>query len=140
LCNGVIFFQKKGSQRRLFSKRKSHVPTKWDTIVTAIRARQYGRAIRGLYEATKGSRKQFLRVVANIVRKEISSLLCPGSNFPLCEDISVPNIERFSWTNTLTEFQNSCPMVFTAMKSVITKTSNENTLVRGKSVNLKPQL
>jgi hypothetical protein len=32
------------------------------------------------------------------------------------------------------------PMVFTAMKSVITKQSNENTLVRGKSVSLKPQL
>ena len=31
-------------------------------------------------------------------------------------------------------------MVFTAMKSAITKKSNENTLVRGKSVNLKPQL
>lgn len=32
------------------------------------------------------------------------------------------------------------PMVFTAMKSVITKQSNENTLVREKSVSLKPQL
>lgn len=31
-------------------------------------------------------------------------------------------------------------MVFNAMKSVIAKKANENTLVRGKSVNLKPQL
>jgi hypothetical protein len=66
-----IFSRKRGLKRRLCSKRKSHVPTKWDTIVTAIRARQYGRAIKGLYEATTDSRKQFLRVFANIVRKEI---------------------------------------------------------------------
>ena len=67
----LFFFQKKELQRRLYSKRKSHVPTKWDTIVTAIRARQSGRAIMGIYEATTGSGKKFLRVAANIIRKEI---------------------------------------------------------------------
>ncbi|VDI43070.1 Hypothetical predicted protein [Mytilus galloprovincialis] len=116
--------------------------TKWDHIITAIRARQYRRAIKGLYGATKGSKRSFIEVTKDIVRKEISELLHSdtGNSFPLFQKVNIPNLESFSWDEALTELQYACPLLYNALKGAMTTKQCENSLVKGKYVNLKPKI
>ena len=123
--------------KSLFSK-KAQQPSKWDTIVTAIKARQYRRAIRGLYDASPASKRQFLTVVSDIVRKEIGEFL-KSPALSLCQEVNVPNIRKFSWEQSLSSFQNDAPLTFGVMQNVVMKKKNDNTLIRGK-VNLKPRI
>lgn len=133
-----IFLQKKGASRNLFTKKATQT-TKWDCIISAVKARQYGRALRGLYAATKGTKRQFRRIVVDVVRKEVSALL-RQKTFPLFQDVNVPSLEQFSWTKTLTEFEKACPMLYNVLRGAITCRTNEQNLIRGKGVDLKPQL
>ncbi|CAC5386072.1 unnamed protein product [Mytilus coruscus] len=134
----TVSLQKKGVAKNLFSKKASR-STKWDSIISAVKARQYGRAIRGMYTATKGSKKSFTNIVVNLVRREVLTLL--GQKlFPLFQDVNIVNLEQFSWTRTLHDFEKACLLLFNVLRGAITKRANENSLIRGKSVNLRPQI
>ncbi|CAC5425927.1 unnamed protein product [Mytilus coruscus] len=133
--------QKRKSSKSLFTKKGTQA-TKWDHIITAIRARQYRRAIKGLYGATKGSKRSFIEITKQIVRKEISELLHSdtGNSFPLFQKVNIPNLETFSWDEALTKLQDSCPLLYNALKGAMTSKQCENSLVKGKYVNLKPKI
>ncbi|CAC5388947.1 unnamed protein product [Mytilus coruscus] len=122
--------------------KKGTQATKWDHIITAIRARQYRRAIKGLYGATKGSKRSLIEITKQIVRKEISELLHSdtGNSFPLFQKVNIPNLETFSWDEALTKLQHSCPLLYNALKGAMTSKQCENSLVKGKYVNLKPKI
>ncbi|CAG2203272.1 unnamed protein product [Mytilus edulis] len=124
--------KKRKSSKSLFTKKGTQA-TKWDHIITAIRARQYRRAIKGLYGATKGSKRSFIEVTKDIVRKEISELLHSdtGNSFPLFQKVNIPNLESFSWDEALTKLQYSCPLLYNALKGAMTTKQCENSLVKG---------
>jgi len=84
----VIFQTKAKTARSIFGKNTTEKLTKWDHIITAIRARQYRRAIKGLYNATKGSKRSFIEVVATEIRKEVSELLKHPDTFSLGKTVS----------------------------------------------------
>ena len=92
-----------------------------------------------MYTATKGSKNQFIRVVTSIVRKEISTLLQEAS-FPLFQEVNVLNLEQFSWSKTLNDFRCSCLLLFNVLRGTVTTKANEETLVKGKYVNLKTHI
>ena len=92
-----------------------------------------------MYTATKGSKKSFTNVVVNLVRREVLTLL--GQKlFPLFQDVNIVNLEQFSWTKTLNDFEQVCPLLSNVLRGAVTKRANENSLIRGKSVNLRPQI
>lgn len=132
-----FFLQKSKTAKKLFQP-KARNNTKWETIITAIRARQYGRAIRGLFEATKGSKRQFIKIANEIVRKEVTALLQPETDISLSKDVDIPAIRDFSWDQTLASLQLNAPLLFNVVTGAVTKKSNENSLQSG--MNLKPQL
>ncbi|XP_053403304.1 uncharacterized protein LOC128558371 isoform X2 [Mercenaria mercenaria] len=111
---------------------------KWDTLVTAIRARQYRRAAKKFYSATKGSRKGFLTVVGIIARREIRKLFEEETKFSLCSVTDFPNTKDF-WDKTLDQLKTEAPLLYTVLCSSVTSRITEATLLRG-STCLKPQL
>ena len=130
--------QKKGPRKTLFSPRKNKF-NKWDPIITAVRARQYGRAIKGLFNATPGSKRKFLQITAQIIRKEVGKILSID-DFPLCQEAAIPTISEFSWEKTFTVMEQHAPLLFTSLKSAVTSKQEEESLQRKMSVNLKPML
>ena len=95
--------------------------TKWDTIAGAVKARQYGRAIKGMYNASAGSKRHFLRVVGKIIRKEVSVLLQSDTNFTLCQNVNMETLENFSWNKTCDILKKSAPL----LHMVLTAASNK---------------
>ncbi|VDI36421.1 Hypothetical predicted protein [Mytilus galloprovincialis] len=136
---GVPFTPAKKS-RKIIVPEKATRSSKWDSIIGFVRARQYGRAIKGLYESTKGAKRQFMRFVSGVVRKEIKNVLKPKTTFPLCMKADIPSITDFSWTQTLSDFEKSAPLTYNVLRSAITRKSEEATLCKGKTVNLKPKI
>lgn len=132
-----FYLQKSKTAKKLFQP-KARNNTKLETIITAIRARQYGRDIKGLFEATKGSKRQFIKIAKEIVRKEVTALLQPETDISLCNDVDIPAIRDFSWDQTLASLQLKAPLLFNVVTGAVTKKSNENSLQSG--MNLKPQL
>ncbi|MES9880856.1 MAG: hypothetical protein ABW185_08250 [Sedimenticola sp.] len=122
-------------RKTLFKPSKT---AKWDTIVKAVRTRQYGRAISGLFHATKGSQKQFLKFLKRTIRKEVSSLI--HEEIALGMETTIPNIGSFSWNDVIAQLKIQSPVLETVLRSAITTPSTEETLKRAKSINLKPHL
>ncbi|CAC5389596.1 unnamed protein product [Mytilus coruscus] len=82
--------------QKIIVPEKTTKGSKWDSIIGFVRARQYGRAIKGLYESTKGAKRQFMLFVSGVVRKEIKDILKPKTTFPLCMKADIPSITDFS--------------------------------------------
>ena len=59
---------------------------------------------------------------------------------PLSQEVRLPNIENKFWDTVLLQLETLAPTLSTVLKSSITRKANQETLVRGKHVNLKPQL
>lgn len=134
-----FFFQyKTKAARNIFASTSGSVSSKWDTIITAIKARQYRRAIQHLYNASPATKRHFVSVAVGIVRKEVKSL--STENFPLAKNVDIPSIQEFSWENTLNMAEQSAPLLFGMLKGAVTTKANENTLVRGNRVQLKPKI
>lgn len=74
------------------------------------------------------------------VRQEVNRLLKPNTTLPLCSKVDIPSIEEFSWDQTLEYAQKNAPLFHGVLKSAVTTKANETTLMKGKTVNLKPKL
>lgn len=114
--------------------------SKWDTVVTTIRARQYKRAIKGLYNATKATKGAYVSVAVEIVRKEVRELKTKQSGFQLSYDVDVPSIQDFSWDKTLSVANEHAPLFSGVLRACVTTRQNETLLIRGQRVQLKPTL
>jgi len=93
-----------------------------------------------MYESTKGAKRQFLRFVSGVVRKEVKDILKSKTTFPLCWNADIPSIRHCSWDQTLYDFEKSAPLTYNVLRSAITRKSEESTLCKGKGVNLKPKV
>ena len=132
-----VFFQKKKSScEGLCSKVKQHPGGA--TIVTAVLARQYARALRHQWNGSKAWRKHFLLEVAKIIRREASNLLKGNTSLSLCQDITLSNIQAFSWDTTLAAIEKAAPLLFYAVRAIVTSKKTEESLVTDSGRNLKP--
>ncbi|XP_060559101.1 uncharacterized protein LOC132719356 [Ruditapes philippinarum] len=115
--------------------------SKWETIITAIRARQYRRAITNLCNATAGTKRHFNEVVMRKVRSEVKTLLeLPADTFSLNKSVDLQSIGDFSWEKTLNAAKKHAPVLYSSLVGSVTNVQNKETLTRGKNVNLKPRL
>ena len=73
------------------------------------------------------------------IRKEVANVLS-NSRFPLNQLTTIANIENFSWDRVLQQMDSLAPFLTNVLRSAVTNKSNKDSLIRGKSVNLKPQL
>lgn len=75
-----LSFQRGKAARESLSKSIS----KWETIITAIHAIQYGKAITHFCNATEGTKRHFNEVVIRKVRYELKKILdLPADTFSL---------------------------------------------------------
>lgn len=58
----------------------------------------------------------------------------------LFQEVNVLNLEQFSWSKTLNDFRCSCLLLFNVSRGTVTTKANEETLVKGKYVNLKTHI
>ena len=108
------------------------------TIIKAVLSRHYSRVLRLQWNASKGWRKHFLIEVAKIIRREAATLLKPDTSLSLCQDITLPNIQAFSWDSTLAAIEKAAPLTFSAVRAIATSRKNEESLVTPAGKSLKP--
>ena len=63
-----------------------------------------------------------------------------NSCFPLNQEMSITNIENFSWESVLKQIDSLAPLLSNVLTSAVTNKANKASLTRGNSINLKPQL
>ena len=124
----TITFIQKRSRKRICIPVTAKWPTKWETIINAVKSRHYGRAVKLLYEATKGSQRQFIHCVCRIIRKEVIKLLQDDTAFQLCKTVDISSIDRFSWDDTLDKLQTHAPLLSAVLHRVVSSKFRDSTL------------
>lgn len=115
--------------------------SKLGTISVCVKNRHYASAVRGIYRATAGSKRQFLNVVKKEVRREVQSLLL--SDICLCQKASlVSTPEDIQWNEVIEELRDKAPLLHTVLTGAGSTRKNEHDLRRGQNrrVDLKPKI
>ena len=126
--------------RNIFGRQSTEKPSVFDTIITALRARQYRRAINGLYNASRATKRHFHTIAGRIVRKEVGQILNNGESFALCNRISIYAIYGFSREDTIAKASEPAPLLVSVLKGAVATRQNEESMRRGKRVHLKPRI
>ncbi|XP_064615651.1 uncharacterized protein LOC135479677 [Liolophura sinensis] len=126
---------------RSFLNKKPKKSSKWNTIAGYIQKRRYPLAVRGIYRATAGSKRQFLNVVKKEVRREVKSLFL--SDICLCQKANLMSTpEDIPWDEVIEELRDKAPLLHTVLIGAVSAGKTEHDLRRGhnRQVDLKPMI
>lgn len=111
------------SSARPFFSIGAERPSIWDHICKAIKGRQYKIAFRDLYAATPTTKRHYIDRVGKTVHKELAALTDRTTFFPLCQNITLENIENFSWDQIFEAVQLKAPILFNMLMAICLKKS-----------------
>lgn len=128
----LLFYEGKSSQVLSFGKSKS---TNWESIVYNVRKRNYSRAIKGLYYATKGTQRNFHAVVKNCLRRNKGTSQERSVTF---KEVTLENISKFSWNDVLEQLDISASLCTSVLKDMVCAPKEQTSICPGNKKNLKP--
>ncbi|KAK3100708.1 hypothetical protein FSP39_024093 [Pinctada imbricata] len=94
---------------------------KFETVWNGLKTHKYRKVIRNLWFISKRFRYYFREEVTKLIRQEVSGLIKMDTKFPLCQEVTLQNIQEFSWETTMSIVEEQAPTLFSALKGVATK-------------------